>query len=638
MRAKIEVLSYSSYPLLRMSVLMIRRTFLLISILVCGIVARADQQWIEVDSSHFFIATDGGEKRAREVAVRFEQMRTAFGVIFKKVSVNTAPLQIIAFRNAKELRQFAPLYGGKPIELAGFFLGNGGRGGPGSNEERQYIALDLSQEDSWGTVFHEYAHLLINSNFPPSPVWFDEGFAEYCSSLKVDKKEIAIGLVKPELPELLSQNRWLKLVDLFRVNHDSQIYNRDDRRSVFYAQSWLTVHFFMTKNMMKQVSSYVQMTEDQHVAVPEAIRRSFGMEPEALEKAIENYFRGGTMYFRAPTPPGSDVMQFSSHPLSDLEIKSVMADLDYHSRDYRARGITEFQEILSKQPENVVANRGLGYEAMQKNDWDKAGEHFRRAAAQNVKDPQVHYLLALMMSRKGMSSGDRENLDAIRKELAAAISLEPNYADAYNLLGMTLSFAGDKKEAIDALNKAIALSPRNPWYMGNLANAYLQAQDFDHAIPLLQELRTSSEPGIASMAEQQLQQVEAYRSAIGRGSPSGKIETEVQNIELNDVPGEPGNSTRSGQNRPEKRTVSSSAEPVLFMKGVLVSVDCSAAPAALLIISSGGKKWKMLAPQSKKLILIGAEEFSCSWTNRKVSANYRKSGDDQGSLISLEFE
>ena len=124
-----------------------------------------------------------------------------------------------------------------------------------SNEERQYIALDLSQEDSWGTVFHEYAHLLINSNFPPSPVWFDEGFAEYCSSLKVDKKEIDIGLVKPELPELLSQSRWLKIIDLFSVSHDSQIYNRDDRRSVFYAQSWLTVHFFMTKNMMKQTVS-----------------------------------------------------------------------------------------------------------------------------------------------------------------------------------------------------------------------------------------------------------------------------------------------------------------------------------------------------------------------------------------------
>jgi len=74
------------------------------------------------------------------------------------------------------------------------------------------------------------------------------------------------------------------------------------------------------------------------------------------------------------------------------------------------------------------------------------------------------------------------------------------------------------------------------------------------------------------------------------------------------------------------------------MKGVLVSVDCSGSPAATLTISSAGKKWKMLAPQAKKLVLMGAEEFSCSWTNRKVSLNYRKSGDAQGTLVSLELE
>ena len=64
-----------------------------------------------------------------------------------------------------------------------------------------------------------------------------------------------------------------------------------------------------------------------------------------------------------------------------------------------------------------MANRGLGYEAMQKNDWDKAGEHFRRAAAQDVKDPQVHYLLALMMSRKGMSSGNKEESQRHQKRV-----------------------------------------------------------------------------------------------------------------------------------------------------------------------------------------------------------------------------
>jgi hypothetical protein len=36
--------------------------------------------------------------------------------------------------------------------------------------------------------------------------------------------------------------------------------------------------------------------------------------------------------------------------------------------------------------------------------------------------------------------------------------------------------------------------------------------------------------------------------------------------------------------------------------------------------------------------VMGANELSCSWTNRKVSVNYRKSGDNQGSLVSLELE
>ena len=56
------------------------------------------------------------------------------------------------------------------------------------------------------------------------------------------------------------------------------------------------------------------------------------------------------------------------------------------------------------------------------------------------------------------------------------------------------------------------------------------------------------------------------------------------------------------------------------------------------ICTGHGKKWKLLAPQAKKLIVIGADGLSCSWTNRKVSVNYRRSGEDQGSLVSLELE
>ena len=69
----------------------------------------------------------------------------------------------------------------------------------------------------------------------------------------MDKKEIDLGLVRPDLPIILSENRWLRLVDLFSVSHDSKIYNRDDRRSVFYAQSWVTVHYIMAKQLIHEI-------------------------------------------------------------------------------------------------------------------------------------------------------------------------------------------------------------------------------------------------------------------------------------------------------------------------------------------------------------------------------------------------
>lgn len=615
----------------------VRRVLLTACFLVlAGANLHADQQWVEVSSPHFSVITDGGEKRGREVGLRFEQMRMAFGLIFQKVSVNTAPLEIVAFRNNKELKHYSPLFQGKPIDLAGFFLGDGGHGRTVNNADRQYIALDLSDEDNWGTVFHEYAHLLINSNVAVTPVWFDEGFAEYCSSLKLNKKEVELGLPRNGSLYTLTQSGWLRLVDLFSVTHNMKIYNRDDRRSLFYAQSWLTVHFFMSKGMMPQVANYVHYTQDQHEPVPDAIRHAFSMEPEQLQKAIENYFRGGeTKYFVAPAPPGSDKFDFTSRPLNDIELRTVLADLDFHARDYRQRGIDTLQEILSKNPDDVTANRDLGYAALAKNDWDNAEQYFKRAAASDSKDPEVHYLVAYGLNRKSMSTGrPPDDVATMKTELNKAIALDPDYADAYSLLGMTLAFSGEKDTAIQALNKAIKLNPRNEWNYFNLASVYMRAHEIDNALALLQQLQSSSDPQIALRAGQSVQSLTAYKESLARrqqASAAGTVHVETEkgfaNNEENEADEPAAQPAAPGQ-----------VEPVLFMKGVLNSVDCSQPEATVFTLSSAGKKWKMLLPKGKKLVVIGADTMSCSWTNKRVAVNYRKTGENEGQLVSLELE
>src|SRR5438445_11540962 len=100
----------------------------LLSLLLCVAFASpafsGEPQWVEIHSPHFSVVTDTGDKRGRDVAVRFEQMRAVFGSLMTKEKVNTpVPLQIVDFRKSKELRQFEPVWKGKTTELGGLFEG-----------------------------------------------------------------------------------------------------------------------------------------------------------------------------------------------------------------------------------------------------------------------------------------------------------------------------------------------------------------------------------------------------------------------------------------------------------------------------------------------------------------------------------
>jgi hypothetical protein len=41
---------------------------------------------------------------------------------------------------------------------------------------------------------------------------------------------------------------------------------------------------------------------------------------------------------------------------------------------------------------------------------------------------------------------------------------------------------------------------------------------------------------------------------------------------------------------------------------------------------------------SKHVILIGADAFSCDWKNESVSVNYRERDDGEGEVVSLEIQ
>ena len=582
-----------------------------------------DPQWVEVRSPNFSVVTDAGEKRGREVAMRFEQMRAVFGSLMTKAKVNLpVPLQIVAFRNTKEMRQVAPLWKGKPTELAGLFQGG---------TDRSFIMLDLSQENPWTVVFHEYAHQLMNGNMQDRfDSWFEEGFAEYFSSIEVDSKEARVGKIPHDDYLILQQVPTLKIADLFKVREYSETYNESGgRRTAFYVESGMLTHFIYDNQLLPKVGVYFDLKTNKHLSVEAAIQQAFGMSASQFDKVLGDYVRVGRYrYYSIPAPARLEASNYTSHPLSVTDANAVLADIHLHSPDYQARAITEFQDILKTDPNNAAACRGLGYAYLQKRDFSQASDYFKRASQMDSKDPRVHYYNALLMAREGGFSSSAD-IPVLTQELETSISLDPDFADSYALLAFAQSTSGDSAKALATMRKAIDIDPRNENYRFNLANIYLANRQPDQAIAVLQTIQNSSSPEMASRVTMALANARQFQQGLQSGSVG--LQTRESTTDDSD------DSDTSEESAPQSAKAPVKWGAPIFIHGTLSGVDCSTEPAAVLTVSSGSTTLKLKVANRTHLILMGADQFSCSWTKQKVAINYRASEGDTD-VISLEIQ
>jgi Flp pilus assembly protein TadD len=322
--------------------------------------------------------------------------------------------------------------------------------------------------------------------------------------------------------------------------------------------------------------------------------------------------------------------QFTETPVSLADARAVLADIDAHSLDHHERALSEFQAVLAMDPNNASALRGTGYAYLQQQDFDHAAEYFRRAAERESKDPRVHYYNALMMNRAGgVASGAKS--DAMKKELETAVALDPKLADAYSLLAYAQASSGEPEKGLATMNKAVELSPRNEAYQINLANIYMANRKVNEAIALLRSLAGSGNPQVASQAHVALAQAENFKEQSKSFRPRIEVRSAENAGAGRDPAGIPG-----GKVEAEIQVEPPPSTPIRFIKGKLASVDCSAAPQALLSVVSGGRSLKMHIGDSKHVVLIGADEFSCDWKNKSVALNYRERQDGGGDVVSIE--
>ena len=629
-----------------------------------------EPSWIRVNSSHFSVLTDAGEKKGHDVIVRFEQMRGVFSQLLSRGKVNMSlPIDIIAVKTDKEYGQLAPPgRAGEARRAPGFFL---------AGDDRIFIVLNAVQDESWRAVAHQFAHYLLNYNYPPTPAWFDEGFAEYFSSLQFDAKQVQIGAdpelnlawkedlignqleqrnVPKSLTELLNAPVWLSMPDLFDMRHSVSNYQEGAHNTLFYAQSWITLHFLLNTNRLPQTGMLFDLVLNQKVPVNDAILKAYGMTAAQFDKAVKDYFHAQQPLFDAldasqrqgtisaggqtttmPLPVAAEEVGTSRVDLSEPEGRALVAEMELRLPEHRAQSLVDLQAIPSlPKGDTAIVHRALGWAHLDKNELDAAQEELDKGFEIDRNDPWVRYYLAVLTFRRPRTPGQPiQGLANAQQDLRAVIDWAPGFAEAYAMLGRARLEGGGINSAMESMRMAIQLNPRNAQYLLDMAHIEIAGKKWDEAAALLGQLKTNSNPQIARLAKKDLDDLPTLRKyGIPPQSQAPPQKAPAPAVSSS-------SSSDSEADSDEKPPVEAKPDTrrVQFAKGKLLVVDCSHQPAALVtVLISAKKSLKLRTDDYKALTLVGADQFSCAWKNRPVSVNYKAGGKSDGDLVSLEIQ
>ncbi len=624
----------------------------------------SEPKWIRVSSAHFSVLTDANEKKGREISLRLEQMRDIFSQLFLKAKLQLPePLDVIALQSDEEYIRVAPLRQGQPITAPGFFL---------HGDDRNYIVLDLAAEDSWRAISHDLARLLLNFNYPPTQEWFDEGFAQYFSSLRLGDNQAQVGGDPTQslpwshaLPsqssadanppksfmELLNRP-WLPMPELFTMRPGAAGYP-----PMFYAQSWIVMHYLLHQNKLSDAGAYFGLVQIRKVPVEQAIQQAFGVSAAQFEEAVKDYFHQFPPSAAAQPKPGatSSGGQLSQFPplgpldvagsvqdVVDAQAQALVAEMSVRLPEHRDQGEKTLETIIADpKTDNVIAHRALAWVRMEKKEFDQADEELARARELDGKDTWTHYYLALVKFRAAqLGQKPIEGVSNMIQDLVFVVDKEPDLAEAHNMLALARLQGGGVHSATEAIKVAIQLSPRNEQYVLNLAQIDLAGKKWDDATPLLEHLKDSSNPHIAQTARKNLEDLPTLKkygvlpqqsqSQTGAANPAQTAPRTATDSDADDASAAQNEAVPS-EPVPDRRKVQ-------FVRGKLTKVDCSQAPAAILTVRTNSRTMRLRTDNYKSLLLVGADEFSCDWTDRAVVANYKAGGKADGDLVSVEVQ
>lgn len=239
---------------------------------------------LEIKSENIIFYGDVKEKDGERLVRNLEIYRAVIlSMSGVKNRPDDVPLRIYAFKTSKDLNKFANRRG-----IAGLY----------TQTPQGPIFLTVSQggfkKNRWSSqvALHEYSHHVLHALSSDSyPRWYDEGFANYLSTFKIEDDVVTIGEPNVSHGVSLKQGGWM---DPETVLSAIQRYPSTRRLDKFYGQSWLYVHYMQnTSELSSKLPDYLKQLQTQSDPLM-AFEIAFGLSLEEFHKRARGYWNKNT--------------------------------------------------------------------------------------------------------------------------------------------------------------------------------------------------------------------------------------------------------------------------------------------------------------------------------------------------------
>ena len=414
------------------------------------------RDWFEVETQHFTIASSLDREATMELASDLERFRSAVEYL---QGANPAPppeitrTQVYAFDGRGFSRPFA-VRGASgtfiPTQRGGVIVLRTGKGWRG----------DTTRE-----LRHEYVHFLFrNRQGINQPIWFDEGFAQFASTIEVGDESVRVGGVPAEHVQQLRNSNWLSPKRMLPLRDLGALGPK--QRDVFRAQSWALVHLLLLDqgSPARARSDAQRYLEEVEKGTPptRAFESAFGVTGEELLRRLGDVvpgqrFRSAALRVRA-TPS-----RFELRPIAADDVLTRLGWLSIwlNKPDQAAK---YFHMAGSKNVRNARARAGLASAERLREHWDEANPHYAAALAGAPSDAIVQLEAAHSYRQRAEAASDPES----RADLAArarlhyqrSIDASPRVAEPHAGVGATYLIRGEPSaQSADPLERARELQP-----------------------------------------------------------------------------------------------------------------------------------------------------------------------------------